>query len=145
MRKNVLYFFQIYIFFVFSSCTTNNVTQFEVQRPSRITVPREVKKVFVRQDLINERNDKLGIKSILLTQLAKELNELGRFKVSVINTLDKKYFDPEQETVAIIQGEVISGGEVDQGQFTDIATCTGGISGRLSSAGAASINKEAIT
>jgi len=145
MRKNVLYFFQIYIFFVFSSCTTNNVTQFEVQRPSRITVPREVKKVFVRQDLINERNDKLGIKSILLTQLAKELNELGRFKVSVINTLDKKYFDPEQETVAIIQGEVISGGEVDHGQFTDIATCTGGISGRLSSAGAASINKEAIT
>jgi len=62
-----------------------------------------------------------------------------------VNTLDGSQFDSEKETVAIIQGEVISGGEVDHGQFTDLASCTGGISGRLSSTGAAAITNEAIT
>jgi hypothetical protein len=116
-----------------------------VQRPSRITIPRDVKKVFIRADLVDETNDKLGIKNQVLQQLADELNRFGRFKVSVVNTLDGSQFDSEKETVAIIQGEVISGGEVDHGQFTDLATCTGGISGRLSSAGAAAITNEAIT
>ncbi len=128
-----------------SACTRVNLSQFEVQRPSRITVPREVKKIFIRADLVDETNDKLGIKNQVLQQLADELNRLGRFKVSVVDTLDGSQFDSEKETVAIIQGEVISGGEVDRGQFTDLATCTGGISGRLSSAGAAAITNEAIT
>ena len=128
-----------------SACTRLNVSQFEVQRPSRITIPRAVKKVFIRADLVDETNDKLGIKNQVLQQLADELNRFGRFKVSVVNTLDGSQFDSEKETVAIIQGEVISGGEVDHGQFTDLATCTGGISGRLSSAGAAAITNEAIT
>ena len=130
---------------LFSACSRLNVSQFEVQRPSRITVPREVKKVYIRADLVDETNDKLGIKNQVLQQLADELNRFGRFKVSVVNTLDGSQFDSEKETVAIIQGEVISGGEVDRGQFTDLATCTGGISGRLSSAGAATITNEAIT
>jgi len=116
-----------------SACTRLNVSQFEVQRPSRITIPRDVKKVFIRADLVDETNDKLGIKNQVLQQLADELNRFGRFKVSVVNTLDGSQFDSEKETVAIIQGEVISGGEVDHGQFTDLASCTGGISGRLSS------------
>ena len=128
-----------------SACTRVNLSQFEVQRPSRITVPREVKKIFIRADLVDETNDKLGIKNQVLQQLADELNRLGRFKVSVVDTLDGSQFDSEKETVAIIQGEVISGGEVDRGQFTDLATCTGGISGRLSSAGAAAITNEALT
>ena len=128
-----------------SACIRPNLSQFEVQRPSRITIPREVKKVFIRADLVDETNDKLGIKNQVLQQLADELNRFGRFKVSVVNTLDGSQFDSEKETVAIIQGEVISGGEVDHGQFTDLATCTGGISGRLSSAGAAAITNEAIT
>ena len=130
---------------LFSACTRPNLSQFEVQRPSRITIPREVKKVFIRADLVDETNDKLGIKIQVLQQLADELNSFGRFKVSVVDTLDGSQFDPEKESVAIIQGEVISGGEVDRGQFTDLATCTGGISGRLSSAGAAAITNEAIT
>ena len=130
---------------LFSACSRLNVSQFEVQRPSRITVPREVKKVYIRADLVDDTNDKLGIKNQVLQQLADELNRFGRFKVSVVNTLDGSQFDSEKETVAIIQGEVISGGEVDRGQFTDLATCTGGISGRLSSAGAATITNEAIT
>ena len=128
-----------------SACTRLNVSQFEVQRPSRITIPRDVKKVFIRADLVDETNDKLGIKNQVLQQLADELNRFGRFKVSVVNTLDGSQFDSEKETVAIIQGEVISGGEVDHGQFTDLASCTGGISGRLSSTGAAAITNEAIT
>ena len=128
-----------------SSCTTPKLSQFEVQRPSRITVPREVKKVFIRADLVNETNDKLGIKAQVLQQLAKELNSFERFKVSVVNTLDEANIDSEKETIAIIQGEVISNGEVDRGQFTDLATCTGGLGGRLSSAGAATISDEAIT
>ncbi|MDG1487909.1 MAG: hypothetical protein P8R40_06950 [SAR324 cluster bacterium] len=101
--------------------------------------------MYIRADLVDETNDKLGIKNQVLQQLADELNRFGRFKVSVVNTLDGSQFDSEKETVAIIQGEVISGGEVDRGQFTDLATCTGGISGRLSSAGAATITNEAIT
>jgi len=128
-----------------SACTAPTLSQFEVQRPSIITVPRELKKVYIREDLITANNDKLGIKSQLLQELARLLNNMGRFKVSVVKSLDEKQFDAEKESVAVIQGEVISGGEVDRGQFTDVATCTGGIGGRISSAAAAAINKEAVT
>ena len=128
-----------------SACTAPILSQFEVQRPSIITMPRELKKVYIREDLITANNDKLGIKSQLLQELARLLNNMGRFKVSVVKSLDEKQFDAEKESVAVIQGEVISGGEVDRGQFTDVATCTGGIGGRISSAAAAAINKEAVT
>jgi hypothetical protein len=106
-------------------------------------VPREVKKVYIRSDLVADTNDLLGIKSQVLQQLAAELNRLGRFKVSVVDTFNESQIDSEKDTVAIVQGEVTSGGEVDRGQFTDLATCTGGIGGRLSSAGAAAISDEA--
>ncbi|SVD13376.1 uncharacterized protein METZ01_LOCUS366230, partial [marine metagenome] len=128
-----------------SACTAPTLSQFEVQRPSRITMPREVKKVFIREDLIADNNDKLGIKSQVLQELATVLNNIGRFKASVVRSLDEKQIEAEKETVAVIQGEVISGGEVDRGQFTDLATCTGGIGGRISSAAAAAINEETIT
>ena len=108
-------------------------------------MPREVKKVFIREDLIADNNDKLRIRSQVLQELATILNSMGRFKVSVVRSLDEKQIEAEKETVAVIQGEVISGGEVDRGQFTDLATCTGGIGGRISSAAAAAINEEAIT
>ena len=81
----------------------------------------------------------------MLQELAKLLNNMGRFKVSVVKSLDEKQIEAEKETVAVIQGEVISGGEVERGQFTDLATCTGGIGGRISSAAAATINEEAVT
>jgi len=128
-----------------SACSAPSLSKFEVQRPSRITMPREVKKVFIREDLITAKNDKLGIKSLVLQELAKVLNNMGRFKVSLVKSFDEKQIEAEKETVAVIQGEVISGGEVDKGQFTDLATCTGGIGGRISSAAAAAINEEAIT
>ena len=149
-RETVI--FQVIIFtlnlsaiVLISACTAPTLSQFEVQRPSIITMPRELKKVYIREDLITANNDKLGIKSQLLQELAKLLNNMGRFKVSVVKSLDEKQFDAEKESVAVIQGEVISGGEVDRGQFTDVATCTGGIGGRISSAAAAAINKEAVT
>ena len=128
-----------------SACTPPTLSQFEVQRPSTITIPTELKKVYIRADLINAKNDKLGIKSQLLQELAKLLNSMGRFKVSVVKSLDEKQIDAEKEIVAVIQGGVISGGEVDRGQFTDVATCTGGIGGRISSAAAAAMNAEAVT
>lgn len=126
-------------------CSKQKLSEFEVQKPSRITVPLDVKKVFIRKDLVNGTNDKLGIKNQVLKEMTDELNRFKRFEVKIVDTLDGNHFDPEKETIAIIQGEVTSGGEVDRGQFTDLATCTGGISGRISSAGAAVISNEVIT
>jgi len=45
-----------------SACTRLNVSQFEVQRPSRITIPRDVKKVFIRADLVDETMINLALK-----------------------------------------------------------------------------------
>ena len=87
-----------------SACTAPALSQFEVQRPSKITMPRELKKVYIREDLITANNDKLGIKSQLLQELARLLNNMGRFKVSVVKSLDEKQFDAEKESVAVIQG-----------------------------------------
>ena len=80
-----------------STCSAPTLSQFEVQRPSRITMPREVKKVFIREDLITANNDKLGIKSQVLQELAKLLNNMGRFKVSVVKSLDEKQIEAEKE------------------------------------------------
>ena len=128
-----------------SSCSASKVSLFEVQRPSRISVPKEVHKVFIRSDLVKAENDRLNIKSNVLKKLESELKRMGRFQVSIVETLDENAFNPEKESVAVIQGEVISSGEVDYGQFTDVATCTGGIGGRLSSAGAGALRDEVIT
>ncbi len=76
-----------------SACKAPTLSQFEVQRPSIITVPRELKKVYIREDLITANNDKLGIKSQLLQELARLLNNMGRFKVSVVKSLDEKHFE----------------------------------------------------
>ena len=54
--------------FLMPSCSAPTLSQFEVQRPSRITMPREVKKVFILEDLIANNNDKLGIKSQVLLE-----------------------------------------------------------------------------
>ena len=91
MLKKQKHFLPLYLFslVLISSCTAPKLSQFEVQRPSRITVPREVKKVFIRADLVDETNDKLSIKYKVLQQLAKELNRFERFKVSVVSTLDE--------------------------------------------------------
>ena len=76
-----------------SACSAPTLSKFEVQRPSRITIPREVKKVFIREDLIANNNDKLGIKSQLLLELAKVLNSMDRFKVSIVISLDENQIE----------------------------------------------------
>jgi len=70
---------------------------------------------------------------------------MGRFEAKIVETLDESSFNPEKDQIGVIQGEIISGGELDRGRFTDIATCTGGLGGRISSAGAGAISNEAIT
>ena len=141
----IMFILHLLTIVLITACTSPTLSEFEVQRPSVITMPRELKKIFIREDLITANNDKLGIKSKMIQELANLINSMGRFKVSVVKYLDEKEIDAEKEIVAIIQGEVISGGEVDRGQFTDVATCTGGIGGRISSAAAAAINEEAVT
>ena len=88
---HVIIIFKLYLIATvfISACSAPTLSQFEVQRPSRITIPREVKKVFIREDLITASNDKLGIKSQVLQELAKLLNSMGRFKVSLVNSLDE--------------------------------------------------------
>ncbi len=124
---------------------TPKLAEFEVQRPARLSVPREVQKVFIRQDLVEATNDRLGLKGQVLQALAQQLNELGRFRVQVVDTLQEDAFDPNTETIAVIQGEVVSGSELDTGQFTDIATCTRGIAGRASTLVAAASASEVVT
>ena len=145
-HKNQLFsIFLLILTFYFFSCSPKQISKFEVQRPAKISIPRDVKKVFIRQDMVKNINDKLSIKTKLLEALAEKLNKLGRFEAQVIKKFNINDFDPEKETVGIIQGEVTSGGEIDRGQFTDLATCTGGIKGRISSLGASSISREEIT
>lgn len=130
---------------LFYGCAAPVLSRFEVQRPAQLNVPREVRKVFIRSDLVQSDNDRLHLKQSVLRHLSAELNRMKRFQVSVVETLDETMFDPEKETVGLIQGEVISGGEVDRGQFTDIATCTGGLGGRFASASAGTLSDEAVT
>ena len=78
-----------------SSCAAPKLSQFEVQRPSRITVPREVKKVFIRADLVDETNDKLGIKSKVLQQLTFRFKYDGLLFISIAQQiLGKVKFGP---------------------------------------------------
>ena len=65
------------------ACSKQKLSEFEVQRPSRITVPLDVKKVFIRKDLVDGTNDKLGVKNQVLKELTDELNAL---KKQVANT-----------------------------------------------------------
>jgi len=131
--------------FFLGSCGAPKLSRFEVQLPSRINVPRDVQKVFIRSDLVVSENDQLGLKKRVLETLASELNRMGRFEAKIVETLDESSFNPEKDQIGVIQGEIISGGELDRGRFTDIATCTGGLGGRISSAGAGAIANEAIT
>ena len=136
-------FFLIWIIFL-ASCSSGTMSQFEVQHPARVNVPRDVKKVFIRSDLIADVKDTLKLKKQVLEVLARELNRMGRFEVSVVKTFNENIV-PAGTTIAVIQGEVISGGEVDHGQFTDIATCKGGVGGRVASAASAAATDHRVT
>jgi len=115
---------------------------FEVQRPAKLNIPRSIKKVFIDPKMINNTNDRFDLKNEVIKVLKNRLNALGRFNVIVG---PPEGYDPNQETVAIIQGDVVSGGETDRGQLTEKAECRGGISGLAGAATAAKTTQQGIT
>jgi tetratricopeptide (TPR) repeat protein len=127
-----------------SACSKPQQPQLRVQRPALIDVPRNVQQVVIRRDLVRASSDRLGVKEELLQELASQLNQQGRFQVEVVDTFDEAGLAPGQR-IGIVQGEVLSGGEVDQGQFTEIATCKGGVQGRIAAGAAAAATENAVT
>ena len=104
--------------FFLGSCGAPKLSRFEVQRPSRINVPRDIQKVFIRSDLVVSENDQLGLKKRVLETLASELNRMGRFEAKIVETLDESSFNPEKDQIGVIQGEIISGGAVSYTHLT---------------------------
>jgi len=125
-----------------AGCTSSPVSQFEAQRPARLTIKKEIKKIFIDPAMIQAVNDKLGIKNIVLRTLQQELNQLGRFQ-AIIGPV--RGVDPEKEVVAVVQGNITSGEEIEIGQFTEVATCQGGISGFAAGATAAKTSRQGVT
>ena len=130
----------ILLAFLVSSCGT--LTEFKAQRPSEVSVPKGVKRIFIDPALIKSTNDQLRLKIRIIEHLKQQLNQLGRFQVTVAPV---GQYDPNRETVAIIQGEIISGGEVDQGQFTEVGSCAGSLAGLAGSAASAKSKKQGVT
>lgn len=127
------------LFLLFSAA---DAAQFEVNRPGKLSIPRDIKKVFIDPQNINDSADRLKLKSVMLKALQTRLDSLGRFEVTVG---PPGGFDPNRETVAVIQGDIISGGEVDQGQFTEKAECKGGLAGLAGAGSARSSSEQGIT
>ena len=47
--QTIILILHLGVIVLISACTTPTLSQFEVQRPSTITMPRELKKVFIRR------------------------------------------------------------------------------------------------
>lgn len=116
--------------------------EFEVLRPGKLAISRDIKKVFIDPGLFNDTNDKLKIKFEVVVALKRQLNSLGRFE-AIIGP--PRGFDPDREIVGVIQGDIISGGEIENGQFTEKAECKGGISGLVGAATASDTSQQGIT
>ena len=99
---------------------------FSILKPAKLTIPADIEKVFIDPQWVDATNDALEIKNQALRTLRDRLNQLGRFTVFLGPPRD---FDPNRETVAVIQGSVVSSAEVIQGQFTEKGECRGGFSG----------------
>ncbi len=119
-----------------------SAAQIEVLRPGKLSISRKIKKVFINPAMINSKNDSFNLKSQVIATLQRRLNKLGRFQVFVGPPTG---FDPNRETVAVIQGDVISGGEVDQGQLTEKAECKSGLAGIVGAVTAAETSAQGIT
>ncbi len=132
----------LFVFLFIFAAGTAQAAQFEVRRPGKLGISRDIKKVFIDPTNINDSADKLKLKSEMILALKKRLNEMGRFEV-VIGP--PQGFDPNRVTVAVIQGDIISGGEVDQGQLTEKAECKGGVSGIIGAGSAKSTSNQGVT
>ncbi|MDH5559528.1 MAG: hypothetical protein OEY59_01575 [Deltaproteobacteria bacterium] len=125
-----------------SGCGPAAISKIEVQRPARLTIPSKIKKIFIDPSLIKSNKDKLGLKQEVISKLKESLNSFGRFE-AFIGPVEG--IDPNREWVGVIQGEVISGGEVSDGQFTEIATCTGGAAGFITGLVSTQTSEQGVT
>ena len=138
------YLLVILCLFLLIGCSSNSAIELNVQRPAQLHVPKEVTEIFIVQDMVQAEGDQLNLKEILLQELVNELNYLGRFNAQIVETLpvEKLVFG---QRIGVIQGEIVSGGEKEIGQFTDLATCKGETGGRLSSDASVTIGEDALT
>ena len=133
----------ISLFCVFMlSCAAKPLSQFEVRHPARLTINKNIKKVFIDPSKIRISNDMLGIKNLVIKKLQERLNQFGRFKV-VVGPVHLA--NPEKDIVGLIQGDIISGEQVEDAQFTEVATCKGGVTGFASGITAAGTSAQGIT
>ena len=134
----------ITILFFLISCSSNSAIEFNVQRPAQLDVPREVTEIYIRQDMVKAEGDQLNLKEILLKELVNELNHQGRFNTQIVDTLPVENLLPGQR-IGVIQGEIVSGGQREVGQFTELATCKGGIGVRSSAGVSITFGEDALT
>lgn len=128
--------------FCFLPEAVGKAAELTVMRPPKYAIPRDIKKIFIDPDMIEDTNDRLKLKFEVVVALKRRLNDLGRFE-TIIGP--PRGFDPNRETVAIVQGDVISGGRIDHGQLTEKAVCRGGLSGIAGAATAAETSEQGIT
>ena len=139
-----IYLLLIPCLFLLIGCSSNSAIELNVQRPAQLHVPREVMEIFIRQDMVKAEGDQLNLKEILLQELVNDLNYQGRFNAHIVDTLpvEKLVFG---QRIGVIHGEIVSGGEKEIGQFTELATCKGGTGGRLSTDDSIAIGEDALT
>ena len=139
-----IYLLLIPCLFPLIGCSSNSAIELNVQRPAQLHVPREVMEIFIRQDMVKAEGDQLNLKEILLQELVSELNYQGRFNAQIVDTfpVEKLVFG---QRIGLIQGEIVSGGEKEIGQFTELATCKVGTGGRLSSGASITVSEDALT
>lgn len=140
--KTVCLTLVLLVCFSFFISGISNAAKFQVLKPAKINIPRKIKKIFIDPKMINDTNDKFNLKYQVIETLKRRINSLGRFQVTIGPAAG---FDPNSETVAVIQGDVISGGEIDYGQLTEKAVCRGGLSGLVGAAREASSSQQGIT
>ena len=138
------YLLVILCLFLLIGCSSNSAIELNVQRPAQLPVPKEVTEIFIVQDMVQAEGDQLNLKEILLQELVNELNYLERFNAQIVETLPVKKLVFGQR-IGVIQGEIVSGGEKEIGQFTELATCKGETGGRLSSDASVTIGEDALT
>ena len=138
------YLLVILCLFLLIGCSSNSAIDLNVQRPAQLHVPREVTEIYIRQDMVQAEGDQLNLKEILLLELVNELNYLGRFNAKIVDTLpvEKLVFG---KRIGVIQGEIVSGGEKEIGQFTELATCKGVPGGRLFAGASIAIAEDTLT
>ncbi len=115
---------------------------FQVQRLGNLNIPKSISKVFIPENLIESSNDQFGFKAQVIKELQTELSKLGRYQVFIGEPTG---FDPNTEVVAVIQGDVVSGGGVVSGQMTEKAVCKGGLSGIGGAVASGTTSEQGIT